>query len=132
MYKYMFLVTCAWPFGLTPSATCANMLIDRNNCGKIGHKCNSTYKSCSSGVCGMAPIVQLTEPIIIWQGALNGSKAYGESGVTLPMNITLYNTTTNYVSVTVDGVSFLPSLQYSIKMLWRIRIDNVMKNVQSV
>ena len=115
MYKYIFLVTCAWPFGATPSGTCVNMLIDRNHCGKIGHKCNTTYKSCSGGVCGMASTVQLTEPNIIWQGALNRSDEYGSFGITLPLNITLYNTTTNYLSVSTMGVSFLTLSRYSIK-----------------
>ena len=101
------LVLCAWPYVLTPLATCANVLIDRNNCGRVSHKCNASYTSCSEGVCSMAPAIQLNEPTIIWQGALNGSTFFGLFHVTLPLNITLYNTTTNNVSMRTSGVSLL-------------------------
>jgi hypothetical protein len=107
MYKTVSLVVCKQPYALTPSATCANILTDRNHCGKIGHKCDATYKSCSGGVCGMLPTVQLTQPNIIWQGAINGSQFGGSFVVNLPFNISLYNTITDYVTVMSNGVSLL-------------------------
>ena len=55
----------------------------------------------------MAPVVQLIEPNIIWQGAINGSVDDRHFPVTLPLNITLYNTTTNQVWMTTNGVSVL-------------------------
>jgi hypothetical protein len=57
LYKSVFLVVCKEPFVLTPLATCANILIDRNHCGKVDHKCDTTYKSCSGGVCSMLSTV---------------------------------------------------------------------------
>ena len=107
MYTLLFLVVCKWPYALTPSATCVNVLIDRNHCGTIGNKCDSMYTSCSAGICSMTPIIQLTEPNIIWQGAINGSTYDTYFGVTLPLNITLYNTTTNNIFVTTNGVGAL-------------------------
>ncbi|CAF4001043.1 unnamed protein product [Rotaria sp. Silwood1] len=100
-------VVCVEPYVLTSSETCVNVLIDRNNCGTVSHKCNASYKSCSRGECSMAPAVQLKEPIIIWQGAINGSADDQYFSVILPLNITLYNTTTNNVSLTTNGVSLL-------------------------
>jgi hypothetical protein len=102
------LVLCVSPYVPTPFATCVNVLIDRNNCGTVGYKCNASYTTCSDGICSMAPAVQLNEPNIIWQGATNGSLYYHAIDVTLPLNITLYNTTTNIVTVAVNGVSLLP------------------------
>ncbi|CAF1114543.1 unnamed protein product [Adineta steineri] len=106
------VMTCVWPFAKTPSENCVNILIDRNNCGKISHKCNATYKSCSGGVCSVAPAIQLIEPKIIYQGALNGSKYYGEFDVNLPLNITLYDIKTNYVIVTPSGALCLGKCSY--------------------
>jgi hypothetical protein len=77
----------------------------------VGHMCNATYRSCSDGICYKASTVQLNEPNIIWQGALNGSAEDQILSVTLPLNITLYNTTTNDIYVTTDGVSFLHLIQ---------------------
>jgi hypothetical protein len=55
----------------------------------------------------MAPAVQLTDPNIIWQGALNGSVENEYFDVTLPFNITLYITASNRVTVGTNGVSRL-------------------------
>jgi hypothetical protein len=104
------------------------MLIDRNNCGKVGHKCNGISKECSEGVCSMVPTVKLTEPNIIWQGALNGSKEFDYTFVILPMNITLYNTTTNNVSVTTHGVSFFSLFKYSRKTFLFNLISSIFKS----
>jgi hypothetical protein len=65
----------------------------------------------------MTPAVQLIQPNIVWLGALNGSaideddedEDDGESprnlAVTLPFNVTLYNTTTNKIYTETEGVS---------------------------
>jgi hypothetical protein len=107
MNKFLFLVLCTYPNVLTSSATCVNVLIDRDNCGTVGNICNDSYISCSGGVCSTAPAVQLYNPIIVWMGALNGSVGFAYFDVTLPFNITLYNSTTNYVVVSTNGVSLL-------------------------
>ena len=104
--KFLFLVTCIWPFVLTPSATCVNVLTDRNNCGMVGHKCDTTSRICSGGICHKTIIVQLNQSNIIWKGAINGSAMGKAFLVTLPINISLYNTTTNNVSIMTNGVSF--------------------------
>jgi hypothetical protein len=104
-YKILFLVVCNWPYILTPAATCVNILIDRNNCGEVGHKCNNDYKSCSGGVCSMTSNIQLTQPNIIWQGAINKSVVQDNTQIILPFNITLYNTTTSNLTVITNGVS---------------------------
>ncbi len=106
MNRFLFLVLCTYPNVLTSSATCVNVLIDRNNCGMVGNICNDSYRSCSGGVCSMAPAVQLYDPIIVWMGALNGSADFTYFDVTLPFNITLYNSTTDNVAVSTTGVSF--------------------------
>ena len=107
VHKLTFLVTCQWPYVLTSLATCVNILIDRNNCGTVGNKCDTSYTSCSGGLCSMAPTVQLIQPNIIWQGAINGSVDLRYFPVSLPLNITLYNMTTNKIWVTTTGVSTL-------------------------
>jgi hypothetical protein len=109
--KFLFLVTCVWPFALTPSATCVNVLTDLSNCGMVGHKCDTTSKTCSGGICQKTSILQLNQTNIIWHGAVNGLARWKIFRVTLPMNITLYNITTNNVSITTNGVSFLPLIQ---------------------
>ncbi|CAF4114098.1 unnamed protein product [Adineta steineri] len=103
-------VICEWPYAVASTATCVNILIDRNNCGKVGHKCNNTYNSCSGGVCSMARAIQLTEPKTIIQGAINGTvfheTEFGETiSVSLPFNITLYNDTSDQVYLDLYGVS---------------------------
>jgi hypothetical protein len=108
MRKLIFLDICIWPFAPTLSGTCVNVLIDQNNCGMVGYECNANYTSCSDGICSMAPAVQQTNRKIIWDGATNGSIDYRAINVTLPLNITLYNTTTNIVTVAANGVSLLP------------------------
>jgi hypothetical protein len=40
-------------------------------------------------------------------GALNGSTEFAYFDVTLPFNVTLYNSTTDNVAVSTTGVSFL-------------------------
>ncbi|CAF4934500.1 unnamed protein product, partial [Rotaria sp. Silwood1] len=97
-------VTCVWPFVLTSSTTCVNTLIDRNHCGMVGHKCNTSDKGCSNGVCFKTSASQLNQPKIIWQGNLNETEDFEYFSVTLPVNITVYNKTTNNVSVTANGV----------------------------
>ncbi len=95
------------PYVLSSSGTCVNVLIDPNNCGSVGYNCSSNYTSCSAGVCSSAPSVQLVGGNFIWTAGINGSVDDNYYGVTLPFNITLYTTTTNFVYVTTNGVSFL-------------------------
>jgi hypothetical protein len=73
----------------------------------VGHNCSPNYTSCSAGVCSSAPSVQLVGGSFIWTAAINGSVDDNYFGVTVPFNITLYTTTTNFVYVTTNGVSFL-------------------------
>jgi hypothetical protein len=82
-----------------------NTLIDTDNCGAVGNACGSNYTSCSSGICSSVPAVQLSNWNFIWTAAVNGSIDDNYFVVTLPFNITLYTTTTNYVYVTSNGVS---------------------------
>jgi hypothetical protein len=48
----------------------------------------------------------LTNSNFVWTAAINGSVDDNYFGVTLPFNVTLYTTTTNFVYVTTNGVSF--------------------------
>jgi len=82
-------------------------MLDFNNCGTVGYVCASNYTSCSAGICSSAPGIQLANAIGIWSSAINGSVDDAYYGVTLPFSITLYTTTTNFVYVTTNGVSFL-------------------------
>ncbi|CAF1494994.1 unnamed protein product [Adineta ricciae] len=97
-------VNCVYPFEQTPSGQCVNILIDFNNCGAVGYVCPSNYTSCSAGECSSAPNVVLTNAIPIFTAALNGSIDDVYYNVTLPLNITLYSTTTNFVQVSTNGV----------------------------
>ncbi|CAF1020710.1 unnamed protein product [Adineta steineri] len=97
-------VTCVWPFAQTPSGNCVKISIDRNNCGKINHKCNATYTSCSRGVCTMTPAIQLVEPNIIYEEAWDSLGHVARFDVNLPFNISLYNITTKNVTVTTYGI----------------------------
>lgn len=90
-----------------PGNTCVNVLIDFNNCGSVGHVCGVNDVSCSGGVCSGAPAVQLTTGSFIWTAAINGSVDDNYFGLAIPFSITLYTTTTNYVYVSSNGVSFL-------------------------
>jgi hypothetical protein len=99
------LANCILPYALTPNNTCVNILIDFNNCGAVGYVCGVNDTSCSGGVCSGAPAVQLVGASFVWTAAVNGSVDDAFFGVSLPFNITLYSTTTNYVYVTSNGVS---------------------------
>lgn len=103
--RCLSLVDCAPPLRPTPAGDCVNILIDFFNCGSVGYVCPSNYTSCSAGECGGAPVVQLTDAIPIFTAALNGSVDDKFYNVTLPFNITLYDTSTDRVQVTTNGVS---------------------------
>jgi len=103
----LYLVTCVSPYAITPNNTCVNVLIDFNNCGTVGNVCGVNDTSCSGGVCSGAPAVQLTSGSFIWTAAINGSVDDAYFGLTIPFSVTLYTTTTNYVSVTSNGVIVL-------------------------
>ena len=101
---FSFTVSCVFPFAQTPAGNCVNIIIDFDNCGTIGNICPANYTSCSNGICSTAPNIQLTDPIPIFTAALNGSVDDRFYNVTVPFSITLYNTTTNFVQVTTNGV----------------------------
>jgi hypothetical protein len=82
-----------------------DIFLDFNNCGSIGNVCSSNSTSCSAAVCSTVPVVQLSNRTSIWTGGINGSADDDIFGVTLPFYITLYNTTTDQVQVTANGVS---------------------------
>ncbi len=81
-------------------------MIDFYNCGLVGNVCPANYTSCSAGRCSGAPSVQLLNAIPIFTAALNGSVDDRYYNITIPFSITLYNTTSNSVQVTTNGVSF--------------------------
>ena len=102
-------VTCTSGYVQTPSGTCVNTQIDFNNCGSIGYVCASNYTSCSAGICSSRPAVQLSGAIAV-PGFSNPTSDIDDATtpVSLPVSLTLYNYTTNNVTVTSNGVSFLP------------------------
>lgn len=85
---------------------CVNIMIDSNNCGQINNTCpgNST---CSAGMCSNVPGILLDHPKSIWSAPVNGSADDQMTTVPLPWNVTLYDVSTNIVTVTTDGVIFL-------------------------
>lgn len=87
------------------SGNCINVLIDFNNCGKLNNVCPSIYTSCSAGLCSTLASIILLNGTFIWAASVDGSVDDNYYGVTLPFNVTLYNTTTTYASVTTNGVS---------------------------
>ncbi|CAF1679053.1 unnamed protein product [Rotaria magnacalcarata] len=96
---------CVPPYASSPSGGCVNVLIDVNNCGTIGHNCSaSNYTSCLAGTCSNAPGIQLANSNYVWTAGINGQVDDNFYGVTLPWNITLYNTSTSFVYVTTNGV----------------------------
>ncbi len=88
-----------------PSGNCINVLIDINNCGKLYNVCPSNYTSCSAGLCSYLQSIILLNGTFIWAASVNKSVDDAYYGITLPFNITLYNTTTEFASVTTNGVS---------------------------
>ncbi|UJR07520.1 hypothetical protein I4U23_011809 [Adineta vaga] len=107
-------VTCATGYTLTPSSTCVNTMIDFNNCGTVGYVCSSNYTSCSAGVCSTRPAVALAGAIPVpgFNTTIN-SIDDATTVVTLPLNITLYNYTTNRITVSSNGVVCLGSCSTS-------------------
>lgn len=96
---------CVYPLLMNNGGRCVNIMIDSNNCGSIGNKCLNN-SSCSAGICLNVPGIELNNSISIWSSAINGSADDQMFYVVLPWNITLYNTTTDHVTVTTDGVCF--------------------------
>jgi hypothetical protein len=94
------------PYVQASSGNCVNILLDFNNCGAIGNNCSNNYTSCSAGVCSTVPVIQLPNATSIWTGGINGSADDNIFNVTLPFPITIYNTSTNHIQVTANGVSF--------------------------
>jgi hypothetical protein len=69
----------------------------------------------------MAPTILLTQPTIIWQGAIHKTVGDASSRIILPLNITLYNTTTNNLTVASNGVSLLSLSHLEEKTLLKIQ-----------
>lgn len=109
---------------LTQMGTCVNIMIDSNNCGYIGNICPSN-SSCSAGQCNNVPGIQLNNSITIWSSAINGSADDQMFDVILPWNITLYNTTTNHVIVTTDGVCLFYFILLEIQIIFSIRYKSL-------
>ncbi len=107
-------MNCVSPYVQAPSGSCVNTLLDFNNCGAIGNTCSNAYTSCSAGVCSTVPVIQLTSYTSIWTGGINGPADDDIFNVTLPFAITLYNTATNHIQITTNGVSFFFGLSKSI------------------
>lgn len=87
-----------------PSGNCINVLIDINNCGKLNYVCPSSYQSCSAGLCSHLSSIILLNGTFIWAASVNKSVDDASYGITLPFNVTLYNTTTKSATVTTNGV----------------------------
>ncbi|CAF3435480.1 unnamed protein product [Rotaria sp. Silwood1] len=99
------VTSCVSPYVRASSGNCVNSLLDFNNCGAAGTVCASTDTSCSAGACSSTiPAVQLVSYTSIWTGGVNGSADDEIFNVTLPFSITVYNTTTNYIQITTNGV----------------------------
>ncbi|CAF4705720.1 unnamed protein product [Rotaria sp. Silwood1] len=97
-------VKCVSPYVQAPSGNCINILIDINNCGKINNVCPSTYTSCSAGLCSTLSSIKIINGTFIWAASVNGSVDDKYFTITVPFNITLYNTTTTSITVTTNGV----------------------------
>ncbi|CAF3485076.1 unnamed protein product [Rotaria sp. Silwood1] len=95
---------CVSPYVQAPSGNCINILIDINNCGKINNVCPSTYTSCSAGLCSTLSSIKIINGTFIWAASVNGSVDDKYFTITVPFNITLYNTTTTSITVTTNGV----------------------------
>ncbi|CAF4303768.1 unnamed protein product, partial [Adineta steineri] len=93
---------CPSGFTETPSVTCVDLLSDFNNCGSVGSVCLSNYTMCSGGICKTAPNIKLSGaiPISAWAGVTTDDNI---QPVTLSVNITLYNYSTNSVTVSSNG-----------------------------
>ncbi|CAF2474955.1 unnamed protein product [Rotaria sp. Silwood2] len=108
----LFLATtvkCVSPYVQEPSGNCINVLIDINNCGKINNVCPSTYTSCSAGLCSTLSSIKIINGTFIWAASVNGSVDDKYFTISVPFNITLYNTTTTSITVTTNGVICLQS-----------------------
>ncbi|CAF1131866.1 unnamed protein product [Adineta steineri] len=101
-------VSCAPGYSATPAAKCVDTLSNFYSCGSIAYVCSSNYTICSAGVCKIAPDIQLSKPTAIpeWAGMPIDDSI---QQVTLSVNITLYNYSTNIVTVSSNGVLCLSS-----------------------
>ncbi len=86
------------------SGNCINVIIDFNNCGKINNVCPSNYTSCSAGLCSDLSSIILSNGTSVWAASVNGAVDDAYFSITLPFNITLYNTTKNSAKVSTNGV----------------------------
>ncbi|CAF4073163.1 unnamed protein product [Rotaria sp. Silwood2] len=105
----LLIVKCVSPYVQEPSGNCINVLIDINNCGKINNVCPSTYTSCSAGLCSTLSSIKIINGTFIWAASVNGSVDDKYFTISVPFNITLYNTTTTSITVTTNGVICLQS-----------------------
>ncbi|CAF0784108.1 unnamed protein product [Adineta steineri] len=101
-------VSCAPGFSATQSAKCVDILSNLYNCGSIGYVCSSNYTICSAGICKTAPTIQLSGaiPIPAWVGVTTDDDI---QQVSLPVNVTLYNYSTDSVTVSSNGLLCLGS-----------------------
>ncbi|CAF0834149.1 unnamed protein product [Adineta steineri] len=98
-------IACVSGLTATSSGACVNTQIDFNNCGSVAYACSSNYTSCSGGLCSTTPAVMLSGAIGV--PGFNSSISSIDDAittVTLPLNITLYNYTTNNITVSSNGV----------------------------
>ncbi|CAF2897149.1 unnamed protein product [Rotaria sp. Silwood2] len=103
-------LSCVSPYVQAPSGNCVNILLDISNCGAVSNLCSAPDTSCSAGTCSATiPVVTLANYTSIWTGGVNGPADDEIFNVTLPFSITVYNTTTNYIQVTTNGVICLSS-----------------------
>ncbi|CAF1170659.1 unnamed protein product [Adineta steineri] len=102
-------VTCATGLSQTSSGTCVNTQIDFNNCGSVGYVCSSNYTSCSTGLCSSTPAVALSGAIPV--PGFGGSISVDDQTVTVvfPLSLTLYNYSSNSITVSSNGVLCLGS-----------------------
>lgn len=96
--------TCQTGYVRTPSESCVNLLIDFNNCGSIGYVCGSMYISCSNGVCGNAPGVQVENGMRAteWGSTMDADDLVAT--ITVPFAISLYGSATTTPRVQSNGV----------------------------
>ena len=132
------LAPCNPPFAQASSGACVNLIVDWKNCGKLDNVCAPGFNSCSEGICSTLPRLMLVNATSIWSASVDGAIDDASFPITLPFNVTFYNTTTDSLTVTTNGVSDLylativiSSINTSLgRMHWRLR-DHVRRNESS-
>lgn len=106
---------CPTGYLSSPTGVCVDLMNDIRNCGSFGFICSSNHRRCSAGSCtGFVVSPVLTNiTSLIWDA--RSSIDDRVASVTLPLNVTLYNSSSDTILVSSNGVSRTSNSLVSIR-----------------